>query len=201
MKQFATPIISEDETALTNSVAAIKTATDKAATDLAALTTRVSAAETSIGTVKGTADKAATDLTALTTRVSALENPSSNNSSYLISGSPYTANSNIPLRGLVHIRPDGKIEPADDTANKTANGIVDAPIAGGAAGNVYGTGARFSAIGLSGTQPGAQLFTGSNGAVSLSSVGNGRLIQQIGIFKGGLYYFDFSDPGYWIEGV
>ncbi|MGL5059443.1 MAG: hypothetical protein ACRC62_05625, partial [Microcoleus sp.] len=106
------------------------------------------------------------------------------------------------LRGLVHIRSDGKIEPADDTVpNKTANGIVDAPIAAGASGNVYGTGARFSAVGLSGTQPGAQLFVGSAGGISFGSSGNGRLIQQIGIFKSSLYYFDFSDPGYWIEAL
>lgn len=216
MKTFPTPVLPADAkaTAAESAIATIDGAY-KAADS--ALATRVGTAEKAIAdnkiavdtaisnetTARTNADKAIADAaTALAARVAALETPSTNNTNYLVSGSPYTAASAIGLRGLVHIRADGKIEPADDTvATKPANGVVDAPIAAGASGNVYGTGARFSAVGLSGTQPGSQLFTGSAGAISLSSVGNGRMIQQIGIFKSSLYYFDFSDAGYWIEAL
>ncbi|MGL5066171.1 MAG: hypothetical protein ACRC62_39885, partial [Microcoleus sp.] len=109
-------------------------------------TAKVTTVENTIASVETAykaADKTISDAAvSLTNRVAALEAPSTNNASYLLSGSPYTAASAIALRGLVHIRSDGKIEPADDTVpNKTANGIVDAPIAAGASGNVYGTGA------------------------------------------------------------
>jgi hypothetical protein len=187
-KQIATPVLPQS---------GLIAQADKAISD------GYKAADTEINTAYKAADKTIADAaTALTARVAALETPSTNNTNYVISGSPYTAAVAIGLRSLVHIRTDGKIELADDSVQgKEANGIIDAPIAAGASGNVYGTGARFSAVGLSGTQPGSSLFTGSGGLISLVSSGNGRLIQQVGIFKNSLYFFDFSDTGYWLEAL
>jgi len=199
MKKELTPVLPDNPT-----IASIKAIADAAAkqVDLTSLALTVTGQTTSISLIKLTADKAASDLESLKSRLNAVESPSTNNASFILSGSPFVAAVAIGLRGLVHIRLDGKIEPADDTVpGKEANGIIDAPMAAGASGIVYGTGARFANVGLSGTQPGSQLFTGTAGLISLNSSGNGRLIQQVGIFKSSLYYFDFSDAGYWLEAL
>jgi hypothetical protein len=197
MKKIATPFIASSSPIAKSN----KAISDGYKAADAAIEAAYKAADTTIASAV-IANKSAADaaIAAVTARVTTLESPSTVNTSYLLSGSPYTAAVAIGLRGLVHVRADGKIEPADDTVQgKEANGIIDAPIAANASGNVYGTGTRFSAVGLGGTQPGSQLFTGTAGLISLSSSGNGRFIQQIGIYKNSLYYFDFTDVGYWLE--
>jgi hypothetical protein len=197
MKKELTPVLPESPKIadINDTIASVKT-------DLTSLSLNLTGQTTLTQLIKLTADKAASDVESLKSRLNAVESPSTNNASFILSGSPFVAAVAIGLRGLIHIRLDGKIEPADDTApGKEANGIIDAPIAAGASGIVYGTGARFASVGLSGTQPGSQLFTGTAGLISLSSSGNGRFIQPVGIFKSSLYFFDFSDAGYWLEAL
>ena len=197
MKKELTPVLPESPKIadINDTIASVKT-------DLTSLSLNLTGQTTLTQLIKLTADKAASDLESLKSRLNAVESPSTNNASFILSGSPFVAAVAIGLRSLVHIRSDGKIELADDNVqDKEANGIIDAPIAAGASGIVYGTGARFANVGLSGTQPGSQLFTGTAGLISLNSSGNGRFIQQVGIFKSSLYYFDFSDAGYWLDAL
>jgi hypothetical protein len=196
-KQIATPFIHSDSLA----AQANKAVSDGYKAADAALETAYKAADTAINAAYKAADKTISDAaTALTARVAALETPSTNNTNYVLSGSPYTAAVAIGLRSLVHVRTDGKIEPADDSVQgKEANGIVDGIVAAGASATVYGTGARFSSVGLSSVQPGSQIFLGTSGASSLSSTGVNRQIQQVGIFRNGLFFSSFDDPGYWIQ--
>jgi hypothetical protein len=123
------------------------------------------------------------DITSLKARVDVLEQPG--NAAYIVSASPGVAAVQLPMRSLVYFRTsDGKVDLADNTdPAKVATGITDGLVNADASVVVYGTGAKFDAIGLSGVSNGSRLFLGTGGATILSGTGTGKQIQQVGMYR------------------
>lgn len=117
----------------------------------------------------------------------------------LFGGQLFTAAVDLPLRCAVRFNGTGQLIPATDAAaDGGAIGMVDALVPAGGTTVIYGAGATFSDIGLSGVTDGTRIFLGTNGAFSLSSTGAPRLIQAVGMMIGGNFRFDFRTAGIWV---
>lgn len=151
--------------------------------------------ETRIAALEAGATAAATARTDLQTQINNLKLVDR----LLFGGQPFKAASALPLRCAVRFNSAGDLIPATDAAaDGGAIGMIDGPVAAGATTVIYGAGATFTDIGLSGATEGSRIFLGTNGGFSLSSTGAPRLIQAVGILVGGNYRFDFRTAGIWV---
>lgn len=204
------------DTKASDAIAAVKKSSDDSASSLTTAVSDIAQLKTDLASVKKTADGAATktaladvkaiadaagtkaSVDALTARVAALE--AIDNDDYLVSGSPFMTSVAMGLRSLVYIMPDGRVGLADSSdPTKAAVGMIDGAATAGASVKIYGTGSKWSSVGISGLSNGSRLFLGTGGGFTLSSTGTGKLVQGVGIWKNGNFWADFSDVGYFVE--